>query len=648
MNLLLLAAAVGLLALGHYLKTVRWKEFVEIYEQPDEKRLLQALSLGYFVDFFLPFRVGDIFRILYAGRRMKNGMAFSLSTVIVDRYLDVMVVAVIFVILYSVGLKTPIIYNSVIFYAIFAGILIVLSLLAIKYSGGLKKATRKVCSIFNSTIELKLLFFFWTAIQSFKDVFRGVSRKTLFLTTFFMWFSYLASYYTLALFLSGAIAGISFENIFSMLFANSNINASSFNLTYQAGSISVNLQIIMAVYLILPLGILMLISFIFKRNSNKENEDLKTYINLLPHVQDRDRLNFLEAYFDGTHSKAYLRWYMELNKDINIIQDYSSGSDATTLLCMNDEETFYRKYAFGPSGDKLYMQVQWLTQNKDAVPTTKIIHEKHNDHFCVYDMEYKSNATGLFRYIHSAPVESSWEIILNTLTDIERGIHSVNVRPAESDKVREYIQTKVTDNINKICKSRELSHITKYDYIRINGRSYKNLPLLMPYLEDDYLYQVFINDTYSNLHGDLTVENIICWEESERKYYLIDPNTGNIHDTPMLDYSKLLQSLHGGYEFLMRLDSVVAKEDEITFLLTSSSIYNKVFSLFRKYLSEKFSPQQLISIYLHEVVHWIRLLTYKIKQWGPNSVIFYAGMIMVANDVVKWIDELGESHAGKK
>ena len=58
---------------------------------------------------------------------------------------------------------------------------------------------------------------------------------------------------------------------------------------------------------------------------------------------------------------------------------------------------------------------------------------------------------------------------------------------------------------------------------------------------------------YSDIHGDLTIENLICRRESEKEkdYYIIDPNTGNVHDSPNLDYSKLLQSLHGGYEFLM-------------------------------------------------------------------------------------------------
>lgn len=53
-------------------------------------------------------------------------------------------------------------------------------------------------------------------------------------------------------------------------------------------------------------------------------------------------------------------------------------------------------------------------------------------------------------------------------------------------------------------------------------------------------------DPVADIHGDLTVENIICRtdvENPDKAWYIIDPNTGNLHDSPYLDYGKLLQSL---------------------------------------------------------------------------------------------------------
>ncbi len=49
-----------------------------------------------------------------------------------------------------------------------------------------------------------------------------------------------------------------------------------------------------------------------------------------------------------------------MNRDITILQDYSAGSNATTMLCMDKQSTFYRKYAFGKDGAKLAEQLDWL------------------------------------------------------------------------------------------------------------------------------------------------------------------------------------------------------------------------------------------------------------------------------------------------
>ena len=52
---------------------------------------------------------------------------------------------------------------------------------------------------------------------------------------------------------------------------------------------------------------------------------------------------------------------MKVNQGISIIRDFSAGSNATTMLCMDDEKTFFRKYAFEEDG-KYY----WGIENYDG------------------------------------------------------------------------------------------------------------------------------------------------------------------------------------------------------------------------------------------------------------------------------------------
>ena len=118
MKVVMLVLAIITLVIAHTLKVYRQRQFIEIYEKPDDKSLLQALSFGYIINFILPFRLGDIFRAWYAGRKMKNGLSFSLSTVVVDRILDVFMVAILFLLFYLFGFKNEVIESSILFYTI--------------------------------------------------------------------------------------------------------------------------------------------------------------------------------------------------------------------------------------------------------------------------------------------------------------------------------------------------------------------------------------------------------------------------------------------------------------------------------------------------------------------------------------------------
>lgn len=165
-------------------------------------------------------------------------------------------------------------------------------------------------------------------------------------------------------------------------------------------------------------------------------------------------------------------------------------------------------------------------------------------------------------------------------------------------------------------------------------------------LDKKHLSNVFKNDTYSDIHGDLTVENIICIssqdeinaDEYEGKflptnYYFIDPNTGNMHDSPFLDYAKLLQSLHGNYEFLMMVKNVSVNKNIVNYMLTKSEAYGIVYHEYKKYLKNNFSNESVLSIYYHEIIHWLRLMPYKIRKDEKLAVVFYTGLLQVIADV---------------
>ena len=634
---MILVLAIILVCIAHVMRTLRWELFVKTYEKPNTKNLLQSLSIGYFINSFIPFKAGDLVRAWISGRKMKNGRGFALATVIVDRYLDILVVGILFAIFSAFNLDSA---DSVWFYMFLAVSVLAVTLLVYILRGYVKKILKNIAGIFNAGIEIRLLRFFWSLIWSFKDIFKKISKTRLLLETLGMWILYLVSYYCFAAFLSHQGSNVNWLDVFYMLFTKNSIHVGSLGaITFTQGMM--NAQMIWTgIYLFAPIVILFVISLCLKSKDDETLDSEEEYLNLIPQLDENERLNFLETYFSNER-REYIESYLKINQNILIIRDYSAGSNATTMLCMNNEKNFFRKYAFGADGDKLYQQIEWLQRFKDIIPLPDIMQYQKQDNFCYYDMPYDSQAVGLFDYAHSMPKENAWKFIKKATECLENSLYKVNQRPADNATIDEYIKSKVNKNLDKIMNAKYLKRLMEYDEIIINGRSFHNLPYYLPYLSEEHLYDIFKNDTYSEIHGDLTIENIICTRnaDGDDDFYIIDPNTGNVHDSSNLDYGKLLQSIHGGYEFLMATKNVSIERNRINFVFTKSEAYTYLYDMLDKYMREHFEEERVKSIYYHEIIHWLRLMPYKIEKNGKRVLLFYVGMLMVMNDVINNFEE---------
>lgn len=633
----MLIIAIVLVCLAHFIRTLRWELFVKTYEKPNTKNLLQSLSIGYFINSFIPFKAGDLVRAWISGRKMKNGRGFALATVIVDRYLDILVVGILFAIFSAFNLDSA---DSVWFYMFLAVGVLAVTLLVYILRGYVKRILKNIAGIFNARIEIRLLRFFWSLIWSFKDIFKKISKTQLLLETLGMWILYLTSYYCFAAFLSHQGSNMNWLDVFYMLFTKNSIHVGSLGaITVTQGML--NTQMIWTgIYLFAPIVILFVISLCLKSKNDGSVDSEESYLNLIPQLDEDERRNFLETYFSNER-REYIESYLKINQNILIIRDYSAGSNATTMLCMNNGKNFFRKYAFGADGDKLYQQIEWLQRFKDIIPLPDIMQYQKQDNFCYYDMPYDSQAVGLFDYAHSMPKENAWKFIKKATECLENSLYKVNQRPADKATIDEYIKSKVNKNLDKIMNAKYLKRLMEYDEIIINGRSFHNLPYYLPYLSEEHLYDIFKNDTYSEIHGDLTIENIICTRnaDGDDDFYIIDPNTGNVHDSSNLDYGKLLQSIHGGYEFLMATKNVSIERNRINFVFTKSEAYTYLYDMLDKYMREHFEEERVKSIYYHEIIHWLRLMPYKIEKNGKRVLLFYAGMLMVMYDVVNNFEE---------
>lgn len=638
MNIIFLIVAIITLSLAHFIKILRWRLFIEIYEEPRNRNLIQALSFGYLINLFFPFRViGDFFRAIYSGKKMKNSYSLSFSTVIVDRILDIITVGILFYIFYVFSIYNKQIEKSFRFYMLFSVLIISLIILFYFLKRYIKIISLKVASLFNTNIELNILKFMWALIWNFKDIFLKINKFKILIITTLMWLLYTFSYYLFSLFLLSQNYNFRLVDIFFLLFSK-DIFGTDFLL------IEKKVSMFFYIYMITPIIIMLLISKFLKIKSYSKKVHIETedYFNLFPNQDNKEKLEFLRKYFLDK-DKSYIDNYLKINQKITIIRDFSAGSNATTMLCMKKDEIFYRKYSFEDI-EKLYEQVEWIIENKKRkLPLPEIIRKEKTNKYCYYDMLYKPSSIPLFEYIHSTPFEETWEMIENILKKLEEVLYTNKLRKADTESINKYIDLKVRDNIAKIYDSKILKKLLRYDEVIINGKSYKNLSYYLKYLSKEYLYNIFKDDIYSDIHGDLTIENIICnLNTMEEKYYIIDPNSGNINNSANLDYAKILQSIHGGYEFMMRTYDISLEENQINFLFTKSQAYFYLYKKLNEYMNLKFKKEKIRSIYFHEIVHWLRLMPYKLKKDGKRALIFYSGLLMVLDDVITMYGEKNE------
>lgn len=619
--------------LGHIFKVKRWKQLIAVYEETDEYPLMTAMGWGHLINAVCPVRIGYLFRMIWGGKHLKMGYAISIATVFADLYVDVITVGTMACVWAVAGPKNAELTRMARNYQVALVLLVICSLLAVVLKKYIKKGIKKVSSVFNEKIQYYMLYQTYLSISSVKDIVQKINIGYFLEYTVLMWGGYIFSYSLMAKVVS--LLGYSYttSDIFTILFSGKPIVL-----------LENQLMMVLLGYLCVPLVVCLLLFYGIHRMKPVEAEH---YRNPLPQVNVSDKLSFLKKYYED-ENRDIIHSYLEINQDVAVVEDRSAGSNACTSLVMNkDGKMFFRKYAYREDGKKLQEQIDWIEAHQKTLPLPLVSKKTSTGNYVTYDMPYYSSAVGLFRYAHTVPLDLSWRILETALEDIKNNCHSLNVRPSDKETIYQYIDTKIYHNMKMIKEGdRYIRGLEEFDSVIVNGRELHTLKYYSSMLEREHLYNIFKEDVYSDIHGDLTIENIVCISDNEElekeeyqgknipaKYYYIDPNTGNLHDSPMLDLGKLLQSLHGNYEFLMVVASVSIRKNVVDYMMMRSDIYDQLYKKYYSYLTSSYTREQVLSIYYHEVVHWFRLMPYKIRKNEKLAVVFYTELLKVLHDV---------------
>ena len=323
-----LVLSLFLVLVGHAFRLLRWEQFIRIYERPLRGQMLRGMAGGYALNFVLPFHLGDVFRAVFTGRRMKSGIGFALATVIMDRFLDVWFVALGFGAFWALGQGGAAVLGAAQYYLVFSLVLALGLVLVVALRDLLKKGCLAFCGLFNDTLKLDGMMFFWSLINTFKDLGR-IKIGRLVVNTVLMWAAYLGSYTALAAALTAAGQPMALVDVFDLLFGRNAADLSALLPGGAMGAAAPAARILLLCWFALPLLAMWLVTLLPEKVRGAVNQATQaapageSYLNLLPQADPQDRAAFLSQYF-GLQNKEWVNGFLKMNQGITILQAYDA------------------------------------------------------------------------------------------------------------------------------------------------------------------------------------------------------------------------------------------------------------------------------------------------------------------------------------
>lgn len=303
-----------------------------------------------------------------------------------------------------------------------------------------------------------------------------------------------------------------------------------------------------------------------------------------------------------------------ISDNFSILEDLSGMSEANTFLIKNKNSKFIRKIASNGASKKLKKQYQYIIENK-YLKLPKILNKYEEDNIFYYDMEYFANGETFFTAIHYFSVEKSLKTLNEILNSLNKSYITINNDNKYYNNL--FYEKYINNNINISLSNLQIKYLQKYDNFFVNDIEVPNILNLNEYLK---LYNSNLNYDIKNIHGDLTIENILV--DTNGNYIIIDPSP--MYNNIFAEYSKLFQSLHGKYEYLKNSNSWSIEKNSIKYADYSTQKYSDIFNYIKQFIVDNYGNEGLKATYFYEAVCHLRTLSYMVRLNKNNSVLMLA------------------------
>ena len=588
--------------------------------------LLLGLSLGYAINTIIPWRLGELFRIWFVASKASLRFSHVASTVVAERLADLFAVAIIiiYVILGNGGKSGdgwPFLAIS-----LTALVLVLLSCALVRRSSRVRRLLWNVASVFNDQIRNDLIDLSWSVSEM---ILGGALLKTRFLvTTVVMWTLYISSYAAFAYASAQSLPDMIFTMLGSPLKPVMGPVTSGENALVVAVLMFTGLPVL---GVLLYGGMKQLPAFLrlFSARGRYGFYGSKGIFSRTRHrfEGEAEYRYFLSSLFSGNNTVA-TSFGLDAIDDGKVHKLFPGGSEAITAMVEVDEHLVIRKFAVGAAGDKLRAQREWLGHYRSArFPLVDIIRDCQKPQSYHYDMPLVVASSDFYDFIHTHPVRDSMRVLVEVMDHITAFHDQHTGELADDALVRKYLAEKAVANVAVILN---FARSVLGDRYTVNGMDF-HLDQ-WKFLQDSEWLLAQVSDRSTGIvHGDLTIENIIIAPQQIPDWYIIDPNPDNVFNTRLIDWAKLMQSVHLGYEGLNRNFSCSVEAGAIQLLFTKSQAYTELHQLLESVIRSKYGERGLREVYFHELINYLRLIPYKIRQDAKKGTCFFGCASILLN-----------------
>jgi hypothetical protein len=607
------AIAASLLLAAHIVRALRWSLlFPRTQPEPETRGLLISLGTGYAVNAVIPLRIGEFIRGWSAARSRRGRFSEAMATIVAERIADVAVVSA-FVAGGWWSAQRPMSLTMLAYPAavIAFGAMAVL----LRQSAALRRMFWMAIGIFSPKVRLAVSDFVWSTAEI---VVGGTLLRWQFtLITFLMWALYIAAYGCFA-----SVAGVNLGDVIQALLLQP---WSSFVIGQHNAAIA---PIALESFVLAPVILIVAVSGIRWADSPLARAALwLRFKGPQPHFASSTRFSqpttyddFLDALFSDARA-AVSGFGQRGVRDCVVHRYFNGGSEALTALVETRDGLLIRKFGLGAAATKLRQQARWLQQHSnDGMPLVPVVQASSTVGAFSYDMPVVDECSEFYEMTHSSPPADSSRLLLRVLDRLDALHASGDRRRCASGALDGYFDEKIARNADQIVRFARAA-IGGHEYC-LNGADY-DLDEWRFFQDRDWVRRQLRSHDETVVHGDLTLENVVVSPSHSDGFYVIDPNPDNIFDSPLIDWAKIMQSLHLGYEALNRTAQTAVHDRAMVLPIARSETYANLHQLVESEIVSRFSDETLREIYFHELVNYLRLTPYKMRQSRERGLAFF-------------------------